>query len=71
MPEFLPMPTPTLMVDLAGATPESRVVVSACVPAPLLEDEELEPPLDELLEDELELPPEELLLEEDEELVVV
>lgn len=49
-----------LMVDLAGATPESRVVTSAWVPAPL----ELEP-LDELLEDELEPPlEEELLLDE-------
>ncbi|MDE0853743.1 MAG: hypothetical protein OSA97_04905 [Nevskia sp.] len=45
-----------LMVDLAGATPESRVVNSAWVAAPLdeLPEDELEPLLEELLLDELE-----------------
>ena len=77
LPEFLPMPTPTLMVDLAGATPASRVVTSAWAPAPLEEEpelleEELELPEDELElpDEELELLPEELLPDEDEVLVV-
>ena len=52
------MPTPTLMVDWAGMTPASRVVISAWAPAPPL----LDPLLEELLEEE-ELPLEEELLE--------